>query len=169
MSRAPHLPSQKNNVLAVAAFVFVPLLGLTGALGNGPRTVSVDAQDLRTGDCFNTNDDLKDFKEEGSDTLDPTVSTVPCDEPHEAEVYAVFPLPDGPYPGVKKIVSIGNEKCTATKALTDYVGDAELPDTLNIYFYGPHATSWALDDRDITCFLGYASGTSTGSFRATAP
>nr|WSW49919.1 septum formation family protein [Streptomyces sp. NBC_01001] len=169
MSTPPQLPSPKNNVFTVAAIVFVLLLGLTGALGNGLRAAAEEIQDLRTGDCFNTDDDLKDYKKDGSGSADRTVSIVPCDQPHKAEVYAVFPLPDGPYPGLKKINSLAKEKCTATTALTDYVGAVVLPETLGIYFYGPKASSWAFGDRDLTCFLGDASGSSTGSVRATAP
>ncbi|MFZ3467562.1 septum formation family protein [Streptomyces sp. 4.24] len=169
MSRRPRRPSQKNGVLGVAAFVLVLLLGLTGALVHAPRAVSEDLQDLRKGDCFNTADDLKDYDKGGGGIAAPTVNTVPCDEPHKAEVYAVFTLPEGPFPGPKKIVALATEKCTTTTALTDYVGDAELPDTLRIYFYGPHPSAWAFGDRDITCFVGDASGSSTGSVRASAP
>ncbi|MFE4258105.1 septum formation family protein [Streptomyces sp. NPDC056883] len=168
MSRRPRRPSQRNGVLGVATVVLVLLLGLTGVLVHAPRAVSEDIQDLRKGDCFNTADDLKDYNEDASGIAAPTVDTVPCDKPHKAEVYAVFSLPEGPFPGAKKIVTLATEKCTATTALTDYVGDTELPDTLHLYFYGPHPSSWAFGDRDITCFVGTASGSSTGSVRASA-
>ncbi|MGR4883254.1 septum formation family protein [Streptomyces sp. LARHCF249] len=168
MSRSPQPPSQKNRLLAVAAWMFVLLLGLTGALGHAPRAFAGDTQDLRVGECFDTDDDLKDYEAEGG-TEAASVTVVPCSEPHEAEVFAVIPLPDGPYPGDKKIVVIADEKCTG-KALTDYVGkSAKLPKTLQIYHYTPQASNWALGNRDITCFLGDTSGSSTGSFRATTP
>ncbi|MBW5485003.1 septum formation family protein [Streptomyces bambusae] len=169
MSRSPQLPTQKNNVFTVAAFLFVLLLGLTGALGGSTRAAAEGIQDLRTGDCFNAEDDPKDYKEEGSDIVGLTVNIVPCDQPHEGEVYAVLPLPDGPFPGMKKVISLANEKCSAKTTLTDYVGAAEIPETLQIYFYAPQASSWDSGHRDLTCFLGDASGSSTGSVRATAP
>ncbi|MCM1976458.1 MULTISPECIES: septum formation family protein [unclassified Streptomyces] len=169
MSRRPHRPSQKNGMLGVAAFIFVLLLGLTGALVHAPRAISEEIQDLRKGDCFNTADDLKDYDKNDGRIAAPTVDTVHCDEPHKGEVFAVFTLPEGPFPGAKKIVTLATNKCTATTALTDYVGAAELPDTLRIYFYGPHPSAWAFGDRDIACFLGDVRGSSTGSVRASAP
>ncbi|MFF1414505.1 septum formation family protein [Streptomyces sp. NPDC058289] len=150
-----------------AALVCVLSLGLFGvpAYGvSGPASTDVD--DIKVGDCFNSNDDLKDYQGEGTEAP-LTVDVVPCDQPHQSEAYAVFNLEDGPYPGEKKIASIADEKCSG-KALTDYVGaNAKLPETVTIYDYYPQSGNWVLDDRAITCFLADTNGKSTGSFRAT--
>ncbi|MDD9377178.1 septum formation family protein [Streptomyces sp. ZAF1911] len=169
MFRRPRRPSQKNSVFGVAAFVCAMFLGVPGAPAQAPRPVSEDIQDLRKGDCFNTSDELKDYKQDASKTADPTVTIVPCAEPHKGEVYAVFSLPEGPFPGAKKIITLATNKCTATTALTDYVGETELPKTMELYFYGPHPSAWAFGDREITCFVGATSGSSTGSVRASTP
>ncbi|MGP3686727.1 hypothetical protein ACTVZO_18800 [Streptomyces sp. IBSNAI002] len=75
----------------------------------------------------------------------------------------------GKYPGMEKIASLATEKCVDTTALHDYVGGKELPKELHVYYYGPLATGWGLGDREITCFVGYETGTSTGSVRDAAP
>ncbi|MEU9253882.1 septum formation family protein [Streptomyces sp. NPDC048270] len=149
--------------------VSVLLLALTGALGYAPGAVADDIRDLRTGDCFTTDDDLKDYKEDGSGSASPEVTEVPCDQPHEGEVYATFSLPAGTYPGLEKISALASDKCTKTTALHDYVGGGELPKELRVFYYGPHSTGWVLGDRDITCFVGYEDRTSKGSFRSDSP
>ncbi|MFJ4777233.1 septum formation family protein [Streptomyces sp. NPDC088762] len=124
-----------------------------------------DVDDLKVGDCFNTDDELKDY--EGEDRKAPlSVDVVPCDESHQSEAFAVFDLRGGPYPGDKEIDAMAEEKC-AGKALTDYVGaDAKLPETMTVYYYAPREGSWSSSDRVITCFLGDTNGPSTGSVRA---
>ncbi|MFD0268074.1 DUF4190 domain-containing protein [Streptomyces sp. NPDC127106] len=179
---------EKGRGLAIAAiaihavtltFTAVMLvLGLSGALDDGPAPRrdtggqvttpgSSEVEDIRKGDCFNTDDDLAKTQEKEGTQARFSVRTVPCDQHHEGEAYAVFDLDDGPFPGTDKVAATAEEKCGG-KALTDYVGNAaKLPKTLEVFFYYPQASSWTLGDRSITCFLGNPNGTSTGSARAT--
>ncbi|MFC5799433.1 DUF4190 domain-containing protein [Streptomyces formicae] len=162
----------------IAFYALVAVLGLTGALDDGPEPRrdtsgqvtspgSSDVQDIREGDCFTTADDLAEYGDEDGAQAAFSVRIVPCDQPHEGEAYAVFDLEDGPYPGTEKVASVAEEKCAGT-TLTDYVGDAaKLPETLEVYFYHPESAGWTLGDREVTCFLGDTSGSSTGSVRAT--
>ncbi|MCJ1677642.1 DUF4190 domain-containing protein [Streptomyces sp. APSN-46.1] len=166
------------HVATIAFYALMLILGLSGALDDGPSPKrdtsgqvtspgSSDVKDIRKGDCFNTDDDLAEYDEkEGGQAF--SVRIVPCDQAHEGEAYAVFDVEDGPYPGAEKVVSIAEEKCAGT-ALTDYVGDAaKLPQTLEVFYYHPQSVSWAFGDREVTCFLGDTSGgSSTGSVRAT--
>ncbi|MFJ8072445.1 DUF4190 domain-containing protein [Streptomyces sp. NPDC096176] len=161
----------------LALWALIVGLGVSGAFDDGPPAKrdsggqvtspgSEQVQDIRKGDCFNTNDKLEEYESEGGEAAF-SVSIVPCGEPHEAEAYAVFDLEDGPYPGADEVVSIAEEKCAGT-LLTDYVGDnPKLAESLEVYYYHPQSSGWAFGDREVTCFLGDASGSSTGSVRAT--
>ncbi|MDA3040977.1 MAG: hypothetical protein O3C27_15900 [Actinomycetota bacterium] len=44
---------------------------------------------MEVGDCFQV--PIEDLVQ--------SVEAVPCTEPHDAQVYAKFDMPDGPYPG----------------------------------------------------------------------
>ncbi|MEU2392644.1 DUF4190 domain-containing protein [Streptomyces sp. NPDC007369] len=164
--------------LTLAFYAIMLVLGLSGALDDGPSTRrdtggqvttprSSDVEDIRKGDCFNTDDDLAKTQEREGTQAGLSVRIVPCDQPHEGEAYAVFDLDAGPFPGMDKVVATAEEKCGG-KALTDYVGSAAaLPKTLEVFYYHPQASSWIRGDRSVTCFLGNAGGTSTGSARGT--
>ncbi|MFF3327299.1 DUF4190 domain-containing protein [Streptomyces sp. NPDC002889] len=164
--------------VTLAFYSLVLILGLSGALDDGPEPRrdtggqvtspgSSDVQDIREGDCFNTDDDLAEYDSEHGGQAALSVRVVPCGEPHEGEAYAVFDLEDGPFPGTEKVTSIAEEKCGGT-LLTDYVGDSpKLLESLDVYYYHPQSASWILGDREITCFLGDTSGTSTGSVHDT--
>ncbi|MEV8533869.1 septum formation family protein [Streptomyces sp. NPDC051211] len=163
--------------VTIAFYAILVILGLSGALDDGPpprrdtsgqvtTPGSSDVEDIRKGDCFNTEDDLAKTQEGDNTQARFTVRTVPCHQPHEGEAYAVFNLEGGPYPGTDKVVATAEEKCGG-RALTDYTGDAaKLPKTLEVFYYYPQSSSWSLGDREVTCFLGTAEGTSTGSVRA---
>ncbi|MEV7615485.1 DUF4190 domain-containing protein [Streptomyces sp. NPDC089799] len=177
---------EKGKGLAIAALVIHGLtiafyavfltLGLSGALDDDPKRDTSgqitapgasDVQDIRKGDCFNTKDDLTKVEEGDGTQARLSVQTVPCDQPHEGEAYAVFNLDNGIYPGESKVVKIAEEKCGG-QALADYVGDAaKLPNNLEVFYYYPQAASWTLGDREVTCFLSNTGGTSTGSARTT--
>ncbi|MFF4427718.1 septum formation family protein [Streptomyces sp. NPDC001513] len=123
-------------------------------------------QDIRKGDCFNTGGDLAEYEDEDGAQAGYSVKIVPCDQAHEGEAFAVFNLDDGAYPGKDKVVSIAEEKCSGT-ALTDYVGkNANVSDKLGVFYYYPQPSTWAFGDREVTCFVGDSSGTSTGSLRS---
>ena len=70
---------------------------------------SVDAFAVALGDCIDEPDDAADSEDEVTDV--DSVRAVPCDAPHDGEVYSVFDLPDGDYPGEDEIVSTGDERC----------------------------------------------------------
>ncbi|MFG2873670.1 DUF4190 domain-containing protein [Streptomyces sp. NPDC048337] len=162
----------------IAFYAIFLVLGLSGALDDGPApkrdtggkvtdSGSSKVNDIRTGDCFNTGGDLAEYQDEDGGQASMSVRIVPCEQPHEGEAYAVFNLEDGPFPGTEKVTSAAEEKCGGTK-LTDYVGPkAKLSEKLEVYYYFPQAATWALGDREVTCFLGDSSGASTGSVRAT--
>ncbi|MFD3695363.1 DUF4190 domain-containing protein [Streptomyces sp. NPDC058646] len=162
------------NGATLVLYAFALVFGFSGALDDAPKRSSagqvtepgsIEVQDIRRGDCFTTDDDLTEHRDEGENQASYSVRVVPCDQPHEGEAYAVFDLEDGAYPGPEKIASIAEERCSGA-ALTDYVGaDANL-EKLDSYYYHPRSDSWDLGDREVTCFLGDSTGTTTGSVRA---
>ncbi|MFC9292989.1 DUF4190 domain-containing protein [Streptomyces sp. NPDC057011] len=164
--------------LTIAFYGVFLVLGLSGALDDGPApkrdsggqvtdSGSSKVNDIRTGDCFNTGGDLAEYQDKDGGQAAFKVKIVPCDQPHEGEAYAVFNLEDGAFPGTEKVTAMAEEKCAGAK-LTDYVGaKAKLSDKLEVYYYFPQAATWAIGDREVTCFLGDSTGASTGSVRAT--
>ncbi|MEU7552595.1 septum formation family protein [Streptomyces sp. NPDC044571] len=126
---------------------------------------STDVSDVRVGGCFNTDDDLADYKNPNGAQAALTVRVVPCDQSHKAEVYGVFDLDDRPYPGKEAVFAAAEKKCGGT-ALTDYVGEAaKLPESLGSSYYTADSNSWDAGDREVTCFVADSGGPSTGSVR----
>ncbi|MBT2452223.1 DUF4190 domain-containing protein [Streptomyces sp. ISL-43] len=164
--------------MTLVFYAFVLVAGLSGVLDDAPKRDtggqvtapgSSELENIRTGDCFNTEDDLAQYNDKDAAEAAPSVRIVPCDQPHKGEVYAVFDLEDGVYPGTERLVSSADESCGST-ALTDYAGPAtKLPAELNSYYYFPSSDTWTLGDRQVTCFLGDPGGPSTGSVRASVP
>ncbi|MBT2481313.1 septum formation family protein [Streptomyces sp. ISL-94] len=158
---------KRRSVAPVAALACVLSLGLFGAPAYGVSGPAFgDLDDIKVGDCFNSDDDLKDYQgEDGQAPL--SVDIVPCDQPHQSEAFVVFDLEDGPYPGEKKIISIVDEKC-GPKAVTAYVG-AHAPKAskaMSAYYFYPRSVNWSMGERGVTCFLGDPNGPTTGSVRA---
>ncbi|MEV7414643.1 septum formation family protein [Streptomyces sp. NPDC089919] len=162
LPRTPHVRAGHG-----AALVLALVLGAAGAGQALGAPASEGTNDLKVGDCFNSSADLDDYEHESAQA--PTsVDVVPCANAHQSETFAVFTLPEGAYPGEKKVIAMAGEKCSGD-ALADYVGpDAKLPDSMSAYYYYPRSGNWALGDRQITCFLGDSAGPTTGSVRATA-
>ncbi|MEV6729022.1 MULTISPECIES: DUF4190 domain-containing protein [unclassified Streptomyces] len=173
---------EKGRGFAIAAIVIHGLtlvflglaLGLTGMLDDGPErdgsgkvtaAGSGELQDIRMGDCFNTDDKMPEGQKDTKASL--SVTIVPCDQPHKGEAYAVFDLEDGPFPGKDEVNSTAEKKCDST-ALTDYLGTgAELPESLETYYSVPQSSSWDVGHHKVTCFVADPSGSSTGSVRGT--
>lgn len=107
--------------------------------------------ELQVGDCVN---DL---------TTNVTVYDIPttsCDLPHEGEVFAVYDLPAGAYPGDDVADEEAFNGCDerydsyATKDVED----------IQIYYLSPTEDSWLLD-RSVVCIATPESGTLTGSLK----
>lgn len=94
------------------------------------------------------------------------VDTVPCDEEHDAEVFANFLVPEGEYPGDDGLAETADEKCYD---LADaYAMDAwALPEYVDVYYFTPTRESWGAGDREVTCMFGSTEENTglTGSLR----
>lgn len=125
--------------------------------GQITETEDVDPNTLKPGDCFN------DPEAEATEVEE--LEAVPCDEPHDNEVFHVFDLDDGDYPGDDEAKELGLDGCEPE--LEAYIGASAEEAGLAIVPVTPTEQSWNdLDDRTVICALYKADGTElTGSFK----
>lgn len=121
--------------------------GSEPAAGDG-----IPVEQLELGDC------ITDLQEHRGIF---TVTVVPCSGPHEGQVYGVFELPDGPWPGLDEVVSRTDEQCV------DHLG-ARFPETyddaaVELIIFHPTIASWIAGDRGTLCLTEYMDGPRTGS------
>jgi hypothetical protein len=147
---------RRGRGLAIAALVisglWVVAVGalVAGAAANSAQRDSrgavtkagrISAADLRKGDCLRTapNDD------EGVGSVDVT----PCAFPHRAQVYAVFDLPDEPYPGDSRVLQLADEGC---QDRTPDISGADANTLAALYLY-PEQAQWESGKRSVRCIL----------------
>ncbi len=114
----------------------------------------VSAFSLEVGDCLNG---LKE-----SDNIS-SLPAVPCDQPHEGEVFAMIQLPDGGYPGDEKISTDAGDRCSA--AFETYAPSSVSDEKIELFYLQPTQLSWAQGDREITCIATDPSRKRTGSIK----
>ena len=140
------------------AIVFLGVLVMTLLAGCGEGNVF----ELAEGDCFNDEE-----SEEVSD-----VEIVPCDEPHQNEVYAVVLIEEPPelaYPGSDRVSDLAAQLCL--EHFEDFVGLPYIDSLLDVSTLYPTQDSWeSLDDREVICSLYdledlYMEGSMQGSGR----
>lgn len=87
--------------------------------------------------------------------LDPaTLELVPCDEPHQVEVGAVFDYPlgaDGDFPGAISVDGYATEQCI--ERFEAYVGAPYLDSELDVLIIAPDEDGWDDGDRRVACVL----------------
>jgi len=99
---------------------------------------------LDVGDCF---DDTIDADGEYVYTGVPL--SVPCDEPHDNEVYAVFQMAEGEYPGSDAFGEQGEELCD--EAFTDFVGVDWSVSPLSYLWIWPEEDEWDAGGHEVVC------------------
>jgi hypothetical protein len=103
---------------------------------------SVDAFQMRVGDCF---DDGSTF----DDNEVNSVPGVPCSDPHDNEVYAVYDVTAQSFPG-DAISDMAHEGCL--QRFESFVGKDYDSSSLDIATLYPSRESWAgQDDREVVC------------------
>jgi hypothetical protein len=114
----------------------------------------VYVDDLRPGDCVNGTDEAELT----------TVDVVPCADPHEGEVYAVFDLAGRTWPGVDTANQQASAGCESRQE--SYVDPAELDIGVDFYFVVPSEETWTEeDDRLVVCWFESTGDPLTGSVR----
>lgn len=124
------------------------LLGACGLLDSGPERnddgrviepVDASVLELRDGDCF-------------TDDGGTEVTLMPCDKPHEYEVFASTKLPDGEYPGVDKAETEADAFCRP--AFGEFVGVAYNDSELPLQYFYPEAVDWSeANNRTVLCLV----------------
>lgn len=103
---------------------------------------SVDAFQMRVGDCF---DDGSTF----SDSEVSDVPGVPCSKPHDNEVYAVFDVNASSFPG-DRIAEMAHDGCV--QRFEAFVGRDYDSSSLDVATLYPSAESWSRqNDREVVC------------------
>ena len=116
-----------------------------------------DVFTLRVGDCMN----------EVSEELVSEVPVVPCDQPHDEEVYFDFTLTGDEYPGDDAIQTEADDTCLVE--FDRFVGLAYDSSTLDFYAYRPSEESWTqLSDRIVSCVIFDPAGQVTGTLAGAA-
>lgn len=124
--------------IALLAVVAV-LLGGCGAVAG---LFGGNVFELEVGDCF---DDGDLASGEVND-----LPVVDCAEPHDNEVYHLFDLPDGDFPGLEAVAERADAGCLA--AFEGYVGTSRVDSELTYFPITPTAPSWdTVDDREVVC------------------
>jgi hypothetical protein len=115
--------------------------------------------DIGVGDCFD---------DEGLDAeVIIAVPQVPCDEPHDNEVYFEFTMTNAFYPGLEAALDAAEQQCL--REFDGFVGIDYFESDLDIFSIVPTEESWEAGDRTALCAL-YALDFSklTGSMRGAA-
>lgn len=120
---------------------------------------SVDAFQLRVGDCF---DDPNTLSDEVSN-----LKGVPCAKPHDNETFAVFDITIDTYPADDVIADLAHEACL--ERFEPFVGRDYDSSSLDILSLFPSADSWQENDREVICAVYDVDATKlVGTARDTA-
>lgn len=140
----------------IAALVIVGgAIGVVGALTHGfHKPVTVRYREsavfkLQAGDCVNT-------------TNGQMVSVLPCSTPHQAEVFAAFPLPASAWPGTAAVQAAASSGCASR--LAGYL-NPQLAVSLAQSYVFPDKVAWTAGTRTVICEVRATSGQLTGSVR----
>ncbi|MCQ1954624.1 septum formation family protein [Arthrobacter sp. zg-Y238] len=128
------------------------LTGCAGLLGSDGTGYA----DLKAGDCF-TNPSTESGAENEEVVEVVEVDLIPCDEPHQQEVFFVSEMSGGDYPG-EGVLDL-NAKNVCTEEFEGYVGSTVEETTLIAGYIIPTPESWDQEnDRAIMCTLGDTTG-----------
>jgi hypothetical protein len=117
----------------------------------------VDAFEVRVGDCYLDDGEVEDA--ELGEIF--RVDAVPCDEPHDNEVYAIFDLPDGEFPGQDELFRLADKGCH--ESFADFAGVGLYQTRLDLTYLFPTEQSWARGDREVVCVVFDPAGPLEGS------
>jgi uncharacterized RDD family membrane protein YckC len=102
------------------------------------RTISV--YELHTGDCFDT----------GRMAEMQTVDLLPCDEPHDAQVYAIEELPTDAVDRTA-VTDVALARAAEEVCMSAAAAATGLRNELDVYYLHPTAESWRLGDHEVVC------------------
>lgn len=149
-----------RRVAAVAVALLVAGCGQGGPARSDDGGVvtpgAVDAFDVSIGDCF-----MDDFGGEALAQVE-DIDAVPCDQPHRNEVFDLFDLPDGEFPGEEELIRQSQEKCG--ERFTDFAGIDQHETRLDLAYLFPTQMTWDTQgDREVVCTVYDPNGPVRGS------
>jgi hypothetical protein len=116
-----------------------------GGAGQVTKATDVTFQDVMVGDCYN-NTPSNSFA---------TLPEVPCLQPHDNEVFYIFTMSPGRYPGDGAVQASADQTCV--DRLPDYVGDSPSA-SLGAGSFVKDQLSWDSGDRSVICVLSRIDG-----------
>ncbi|WP_350349575.1 septum formation family protein [Agromyces sp. G08B096] len=169
---SPARRSLRTAIAALALAAVIPLAGCTAILEQFMPKPQAERDDttqevveegnldvftLRVGDCLSSVDEGEVSE----------VPVVPCDQPHDDEVYGTHQLTGDEFPGEDQIQQLSDEGCLAQ--FEAFAGIAYDVSTLDFYSYRPTQQSWEqLDDREVACVIYDPAGPVTGTLQGAA-
>jgi Septum formation len=154
---------RRGRGLGIAAFVLVVIV-LVGAAVGGLAKVThgfhrktkvtyrpAAVFRLRPGECVNV----------GPNGL--SVTVLSCATPHDAEVFATFPLPASPWPGGAAVQQDASNGCASR--LGGYLNPQLADAGLDQEFFYPDQEAWQAGARTVVCEVRAPTGQLTGSVR----
>jgi hypothetical protein len=142
-------------VMTVAILVIA--VGVSAIITHGFRTKTRVAYQvpavftLQPGQCFNS----------GHNDINLTLR--PCSTPHEAEVFATFPVIGSSWPGDAALQAEAQSGCTAR--ISGYMNPGLAATSLDQEYIYPDKVAWAGGVRTIICDVRSSDGPITGSVR----
>jgi len=102
---------------------------------------SLSVFELRRGDCLNG-------VEEAARVM--SVDSVPCEGPHEAQVYVNFTIPGDEFPGTERVNALADRGCQ--QRVADNAPSIAEDESVGLFFFNPTEQSWdTQDDRTVIC------------------
>jgi hypothetical protein len=150
-----------GGLIASGCWVLIFAAGIVAAVlldQREPETAAAPADRvsiafLAPGTCVN---ELHEPAEEVYD-----MPVVPCDTPHDGEVYHVFELPAGPYPGDEAVQEEISVRCDDD--LRSFAGPRS--ETLEFSYIYPSTEEFWNEGRQFTCIVYDPAGKTTGTLR----
>ncbi len=156
--------------LSLSGFWIVVLVVAIVAANTGKATRSattgvithrghINAFSLRVGDCFDN--------PTGAHTVN-TVTAIPCDQPHNAQIYAKFKLTgsDFSYPGAATVARLARNGCNARIGSVD---KSMTTSAMTVRILLPEETSWVAGQRTVSCMVVNPTATLTTSLLNSTP
>ena len=126
-------------VVFAVVIVVAAVVGAAVALGGADASSSggeVSAAKLTVGHCV---DGLKESDDVAG------LPVLPCEQPHEGEVFAIVELPAGPYPGDEALGKQAQQECL--KQFENYAPSSVADDKVELFYLHPSELSWTAGDR----------------------
>lgn len=153
-------------ILAVALSGCSVIDGILGGKGDAPRdeesgqvteSSNIDIFSLKVGDCKMAS---------GTGMIEDT-DVVPCDQPHDEEVFFEFKVDDGEFDDAA-ITAAAETQCYG-QPFTDFVGLDYNSSSLDAAYISPSKDTWEqLNDRVVQCIIADPAGQTTGSLKGSA-